>query len=219
MQARNIHKAYSQGTGMLDILKGIDLQIDRGEAVSIVGASGAGKSTLLHILGTLDRPDQGDLYYKHENLLKKTDDELAEFRNKKMGFVFQFHHLLSEFTALENIMMPGRISGMSRPEAKGRAVKLLDQVGLLARSHHYPSQLSGGEQQRVAVARSLFCRPEVLFADEPTGNLDTQNSLMIQDLFFQLHRELGLTLITVTHDASFADKFPRQLRLKDGQWI
>lgn len=218
MSARNIHKSYAQGAGWLNILNGIDLDIHKGEALCILGASGAGKSTLLHILGTLDRPNKGALFYEGIDLLKKSDDELAMFRNKSMGFVFQFHHLLSEFTALENVMMPGRIGGMSKLAAKARAVKLLDQVGLLQRGQHYPSELSGGEQQRLAVARALFSRPKILFADEPTGNLDTENSHMIQDLFFQLQRELGLSLVAVTHDIEFAKKFPRQLVIKDGRW-
>jgi lipoprotein-releasing system ATP-binding protein len=217
-RVRGLTKSYPQGSGTLQILKGLDLDVEAGEAVCIVGDSGAGKSTLLHILGTLDQPTSGEVTYRGEDLLQKSDDELALHRNQRMGFVFQFHYLLSEFTARENLLIPAKIAGWSRSESDARANALLETMGLLDRAHHYPSQMSGGEQQRVAVARALMCRPEVLLADEPTGNLDTQNSLMIQELFFRLKEEMGLTLIVVTHDPSFAARFPRILKLKDGQW-
>lgn len=216
--ARHICKSYPQGASHLDVLKGIDLTINKSDAICVRGASGAGKSTLLHILGTLDRPTSGDLYYGDENLLKKSDDKLAEFRNKKMGFVFQFHHLMAEFTALENVSMPCRIAGVSRRESEDRARRLLDELGLAERRTHYPSELSGGEQQRVAIARALVQEPEVLFADEPTGNLDTANSKIIQDLFFDLKQKRGLTLVVVSHDLEFSKKFPRVLAMKDGLW-
>jgi len=214
-----LHKYFYQGGRELHILKGLDLKVNEGEDLCIVGASGAGKSTLLHILGTLDRPTSGHVSYRGEELFFKTDEELSHFRNQTMGFVFQFHHLLSEFTAVENAEMPGRIKGLTKAQAHKRAVELLDQLGLGHRLGHYPSELSGGEQQRVAVARALFCQPEVLLADEPTGNLDTENSLWIQNLFFQLKEEFGLTLIFVTHDQSLSQSFSRTLCLKDGQWV
>lgn len=216
MRARQISKSYKQGTSDLLILKSIDLDIYEGDAIGIVGASGAGKSTLLQILGTLDRPDRGEILCENRDLILMSDEEVSHFRNQKMGFVFQFHHLLSELTALENVMLPGRIAGSDLREAQKRAMALLDMMGLADRSEHYPQQLSGGELQRVAIARSLLQHPKILFADEPTGNLDSSNSLKIQDLFFSLQRELGLTLVVVTHDLNFAQKFPRLLQMKDG---
>jgi lipoprotein-releasing system ATP-binding protein len=220
IRAASLVRTFPQGDGgELQILRGLSLDIHEGEAISILGASGAGKSTFLQILGTLDRPQSGELYFQNRNILAMDDEELALFRNEKMGFVFQFHHLLAEFTALENVMIPGRIAGESTKEAKEKATALLYQMGLGPRIEHYPSQLSGGELQRVAIARALVRRPQILFADEPTGNLDVQNSLRIQDLFFELKERLGLALVVVTHDLSFAQKFPRILRMKDGQWI
>ncbi|MGZ3723712.1 MAG: ABC transporter ATP-binding protein [Bdellovibrionales bacterium] len=215
IRAVRIEKSY----GSLNILRGLDFEVVSGEAVCILGASGAGKSTFLHILGTLDRPTRGTVYYQNEDLFAKSDAELSAFRSQKLGFVFQFHHLLSEFTALENVMMPGRISGLAVTDCKSRAAGLLDYLGLSHRLQHYPSQLSGGEQQRVAIARSLFHRPQLLLADEPTGNLDSENSLKIQDLFFQLKEEMGLTLVVVTHDTRFASRFPRSVKMADGQWV
>jgi lipoprotein-releasing system ATP-binding protein len=220
IRAASLVRTFPQGDGgELQILRGLSLDIHEGEAISILGASGAGKSTFLQILGTLDRPQSGELFFQERNILAMEDEELALFRNEKMGFVFQFHHLLAEFTALENVMIPGRIAGESTKEAKEKATALLYQMGLGPRIEHYPSQLSGGELQRVAIARALVRRPKVLFADEPTGNLDVQNSLRIQDLFFELKERMGLALVVVTHDLSFAQKFPRILRMKDGQWI
>jgi lipoprotein-releasing system ATP-binding protein len=220
IRAHSIIKSYPQGDGgELQILRGVSLDIHEGEAISILGASGAGKSTFLQILGTLDRPQSGELSFQDRNLLTMSDDEVALFRNEKMGFVFQFHHLLAEFTALENVMIPGRIAGESVKEAKEKSTELLYQMGLGPRIEHYPSQLSGGELQRVAIARALIRKPKILFADEPTGNLDVQNSLRIQDLFFELKDRLGLALVVVTHDLSFAQKFPRVLKMKDGQWV
>lgn len=215
IRASKIEKQY----GSLQILRGLDFEVISGEAVCILGASGAGKSTFLHILGTLDRPTRGTVTFNGEDLFHKSDSELSLFRSRKLGFVFQFHHLLSEFTALENVMMPGRIAGLSSSECKQRALSLLDYLGLAARLNHYPSQLSGGEQQRVAIARALFHKPPLLLADEPTGNLDSENSHKIQDLFFQLKHEMGLTLIVVTHDQRFAARFPRSVKMADGQWV
>lgn len=216
LKAVQISKSYKQGTSELSILKSIDLDIYEGDAIGIVGSSGAGKSTLLHILGTLDRPDLGQVWCEGQNLFTMSDDEISHFRNQKMGFVFQFHHLLSELSALENIMLPGRIAGADLNETKKRALALLEMMDLADRAHHYPNELSGGELQRMAIARSLLRHPKILFADEPTGNLDSTNSQKIQDLFFTLQRELGLILVVVTHDQNFAQKFPRLLKMKDG---
>ena len=218
LQARDLHKSYEQGSSPLHILKGVSLDVYAGESLCIMGSSGSGKSTLLHILGTLDRPNKGEILFRGENLSTYSDDSVAQFRNRKMGFVFQFHHLLAEFSALENVMMPLRISGESGVDARNKAEQLLEQVGLAARADHYPNQMSGGELQRVAIARALVREPEILFADEPTGNLDSHNGEIIQKLFFQLKQERGVTLIAVTHDAQFASKFSRVLRLSDGHW-
>jgi lipoprotein-releasing system ATP-binding protein len=173
----------------------------------------------MHIMGTLDRPTSGELFFQGQSLLAMGDEELAHFRNREMGFVFQFHHLLSEFTALENVMIPARVGGLDKSEALGRAEDLLRQMGLTARMGHFPSQLSGGELQRVAIARALVMRPQILFADEPTGNLDSQNGGLIQDLFFHLKESLGLTLVVVTHDPGFSRKFARVQRISDGRWV
>ncbi len=213
-----VTKSYPRGAARLEVLKGIDLEIRAGEAVCIVGSSGAGKSTLLHILGALDRPTLGKVIFKGVDLTRVNDEKLAQYRNQSMGFVFQFHHLMSEFTALENVMMPCRIGGLSVNESREIAESLLVQMGLKDRMKHYPSEMSGGEQQRVAIARALARNPEVLFADEPTGNLDTVNAARIQELFFELKERLKLTLVVVTHDNVFAERFPRVLRMKDGLW-
>ncbi len=219
LSTKCITKAYQMESARLEVLKGVDISIHQGDAVCIMGVSGAGKSTLLHILGTLDMPSLGKIYYKGEDLTRKTDDELAEFRNKKMGFVFQFHHLLPELTAVENVSLPARVGGKSKAESEKKATELLDLLGLSKRAHHYPSELSGGERQRVAIARSLVNDPEILFADEPTGNLDSENGRVIQDLFFQLQTDLKLTLIVVTHDQDFANRFPKLYKLKNGVFI
>lgn len=218
ISARHITKSFFTGPRELKILKGLSLELGEGDDVCILGSSGAGKSTFLHILGTLERPTSGQLLYKGEDLFARSDDALAKFRNQTLGFVFQFHYLLSEFTALENVMMPGRIGGLDPVECKARAERLLGMLGLSNRSTHYPSEMSGGEQQRVAIARALLCQPALLLADEPTGNLDTQNAKLIQDLFFELKRELKLTVVAVTHDTQFAARFSRQLRMADGVW-
>lgn len=216
---RCVTKSYSMEKSQLEVLKGVDMSIKQGEAVCIMGVSGAGKSTLLHILGTLDTPTLGKVYYKAEDLTKKTDDQLAEFRNKKMGFVFQFHHLLPELTALENVSLPARVGGINKIDAEAKAQGLLNKMGLSDRANHYPSEMSGGERQRAAIARALVQDPEILFADEPSGNLDEDNGRLIQDLFFQLQKDLGLTLIVVTHDQDFANRFPKIYKLKNGVFI
>ncbi len=218
LSARGVERSYQQGVRHLQILKGIDLDIYQGEDLCIVGASGAGKSTLLHLLGALDRPTRGKIYFKKEDLIAMSDEALARFRNRSLGFVFQFHHLMTEFTALENVMMPVLIGGESRGVALKKAQELLDRLGLRDRKEHYPVELSGGEKQRVAIARALVQKPEILMADEPTGNLDTKNGKVIQELFFDLRKEFGLTLVAVSHDYQFASRFSRLLRLKDGQW-
>ncbi len=219
LSTKCITKSYKMEGSRLEVLKGVDINIRQGEAVCIMGLSGAGKSTLLHILGTLDQPTLGKVYYRGEDLTKKTDEQLAQFRNKKIGFVFQFHHLLPELTAVENVALPARVGGFSKAIAEEKAEKLLNDLGLKKRGNHYPSELSGGERQRVAIARALVQDPEILLADEPSGNLDSDNGLIIQDLFFQLQKDLGLTLVVVTHDQDFANRFPHIYKLKNGVFI
>ena len=219
LSAKNIHKSYSHAEGELEILRGVSMDIREGEALAILGASGAGKSTLLQIMGTLDRPTQGEVTCEGRDLLAMNDEELSKFRNSEMGFVFQFHHLLGEFTALENVMIPCRVAGENIKEAKEKALHLLEFMGLSERAAHYPNQLSGGELQRVAIARALVRKPKILFADEPTGNLDSNTSIKIQELFFRLKEEMKLALVIVTHDLTFATRFPKVYRMKDGQWI
>jgi lipoprotein-releasing system ATP-binding protein len=215
LEAKNIKKAYND----LEVLKGIDLKISKGEVVSIVGASGAGKSTLLQILGTLDTPDLGELYLNNVNPLLLSGNELAKFRNKKIGFIFQFHNLFAEFTALENVCMPSYIAGKADKLAKERGEFLLDMLGLSARSNNLPSQLSGGEQQRVAVARAIMNEPDIVFADEPSGNLDSQNAQELHDLFFKLRKELNQTFVIVTHNDSLALMADRKLVMHDGRIV
>ena len=218
LRARGVEKEFKTGDITLRVLKGIHLDIEEGEAVCIVGESGSGKSTLLHILGTLDKPTSGRIHFLGDDLVGKTDRELARFRNNSLGFVFQFHHLLSEFTALENAIMPAKIAGLPTKYATSRARDLFNILGVSHRERHFPSQMSGGERQRVAVARALMRQPKILMADEPTGNLDSENSQKMQELFFDLQKQLGLTLLVVTHDRSMSDRFGRVLSIKDGQW-
>lgn len=217
ISAKGLTKNYFLGQRKLEILKGIDLDILEGDSLCISGASGAGKSTLLHILGSLDQPSSGQLFFDYKDLLKQTDEGLASFRSKNLGFVFQFHHLLKEFNTLENVMMPARIAGHSARDARDLATEMLRLVELSDRLTHFPSELSGGEQQRVAVARALILRPRLILADEPTGNLDTINGKLIQDLFFKLKNDFNLTLVVVTHDKSFASRFPKIIEIRDGQ--
>ncbi len=212
IQANGIFKKYYS----LQVLKGIDLTISKGEIVSIVGASGAGKSTLLHILGTLDNADRGKLTIDGIEVTQLRDKKIAQFRNQKIGFVFQAHHLLPEFTALENIMMPALIGGSSKSEAAEKAKALLHQLGLGDREEHRPSELSGGEQQRVAVARALINSPAVVFADEPSGNLDSASAKSLHQLFFDLRKSMNQTFVIVTHNNELADMADRKLTIKDG---
>jgi lipoprotein-releasing system ATP-binding protein len=213
IEARNLTKRY----GKLQVLKGVDLSIARGEIVSIVGASGAGKSTLLHILGTLDKADTGELTLNNTAIHQYNSRQLAAFRNKHIGFIFQFHNLLPEFTALENVCIPAFISGKSKMESEQRASELLDFLGLAERRHHKPGQLSGGEQQRVAVARSLMNSPDVIFADEPSGNLDSTNARELHQLFFKLRDQYKQTFVIVTHNEELASMADRRLTMKDGK--
>ncbi len=213
IQATDIHKSF----GSLHVLKGIDLKIETAEVVSIVGKSGAGKSTLLHILGTLDRPDNGEVLINGEKVFQLKGKKLSLFRNENIGFIFQFHHLLPEFTALENVCIPAYISGHSKAETEPRAKELLDYLGLSERLQHKPTQLSGGEQQRVAVARSLINHPAIVFADEPSGNLDSQSSKELHQLLFNLRKDFQQTFVIVTHNEGLAEMSDRRLVMEDGR--
>lgn len=213
IEARGIEKSF----GSLQVLKGIDFSVEAAEVVSIMGASGAGKSTFLQILGTLMRPDGGFLLIDGEDVLALKGDRLSAFRNRSIGFVFQTHHLLPEFTAVENVMIPALIGGVREKQARASALALLDEVGLAARASHKPSQLSGGEQQRVAIARALVNHPSVLFADEPSGNLDSVTKMEIHQLFFDMRERHGQTVVIVTHDAQLAELCDRSLFMRDGR--
>ncbi|MBP5400075.1 MAG: ABC transporter ATP-binding protein [Bacteroidales bacterium] len=212
IQINGIEKSY----GPLKVLKGINLEVSDSSVVTIVGASGAGKSTLLHLIGTLDRPDEGRVLMDGTDLYKLSDKELAEFRNRNIGFVFQFHHLLPEFTAVENVALPAMIAGATKQEAMKRAGELLDYLKLSERATHKPSQLSGGEQQRVAVARALVNNPKLILADEPSGNLDTENARKLHQLFFDLRDRFGQTFVVVTHNTELAQMADRTVTIKDG---
>lgn len=213
IEAKNIHKSF----GNLHVLKGVDLKVERGEIVAIVGKSGAGKSTLLHILGTLDLADEGTLRINQQLISELNRKRLAAFRNNNIGFIFQFHHLLPEFTALENVIIPALIQKQNESKARTRAKELLDYLGLGERLKHKPNQLSGGEQQRVAIARSLINQPAVVFADEPTGNLDSNTSEELHNLIFQLRKDLQQTFIIVTHNEELAKMSDRRLEMEDGR--
>lgn len=212
LQARNIHKYY----GQLWVLKGVDIDIRQGEIASIVGPSGSGKSTLLHILGTLDHPNKGDVVINDKQINFSNDRQLAAFRNRNIGFVFQFHHLLPEFTAVENVSIPGWMAGRKKKEVSERAVQLLQTLGLGERLDNKPAAMSGGEQQRVAVARALINNPSIIFADEPTGNLDTANAKELHQLFFDLRKEFNQTFLIVTHNEELAKMSDRILHMRDG---
>jgi lipoprotein-releasing system ATP-binding protein len=216
LRVEELTKSFRHGGALLAVLKGINLSIGAGEMVSIVGASGVGKSTFLHIVGTLDAATSGRIFYEGRDISKMRGGELSAFRNRTIGFVFQFHHLLDEFNALENTIMPGLIGNVGRRQLEERGRELLAQVGLAERLTHRPSELSGGEQQRVALARALIMQPRVLLADEPTGNLDSKNSDQLCELLFRLNEIHGTTLILVTHNNQLALKMPKQLEMKDG---
>lgn len=215
IEAHDIHKSF----GQLEVLKGIDFSADKAETVSIMGASGTGKSTLLQILGTLSTPDSGSLMIDGEDVLKLRSDALASFRGRKIGFVFQAHHLLPEFTALENVMIPALIAGTAASTAKAEALRLLGSLGLKDRASHKPAELSGGEQQRTAIARAIINRPSVLFADEPTGNLDSATKQEIHKVFFDLRDSIGQTIVIVTHDPQLASLCDRRLEMKEGLFV
>jgi len=217
LEAKGLYKVYKKDSSELEVLHNVNLQIQTGESWVIVGASGAGKSTLLHILGGLDSPTKGEVFYQGENLFKKSESNLASFRNSSLGFVFQFHHLLPLFTALENVMMPGLIAGESKEKAKRAALDLLKRVGLEKRAFHRPQELSGGEQQRVALARALVLKPKIVMADEPTGNLDTETSRKVFHEMMTLHEEFKTTLIVVTHNDELAAQFQRKVWMQDGK--
>jgi lipoprotein-releasing system ATP-binding protein len=215
LTGKNIHKRY----GTVEVLKGVDIDIKKGEIVSIVGSSGAGKSTLLHILGTLDRADKGAVRLNEAEINSLQGKKLADFRNKNIGFVFQFHHLLPEFTALENVCIPGWLAGTKRTEVENKAKELLNLLGLSERLENKPNQMSGGEQQRVAVARALINGPSIVFADEPTGNLDSANAKDLHQLFFALRKKFNQTFLIVTHNEELAQLSDRVLHMKDGKIV
>ena len=217
IQVQNLSKTFLKDGLAIEVLKGLNLRIDDGESLAIVGVSGSGKSTLIHILGTLDHPTSGTILYDNVDVFTWPEQKLAAFRNRKIGFIFQFHNLLPEFTGLENTMMPALIRRMPKSEAKRRAEALLCEVGLGDRITHKPGELSGGEQQRVAIARALILEPEILLADEPTGNLDTETGKKIEEILVALNRTKGITLIVVTHNQSLADRMSRQIGLRDGR--
>ena len=217
LSACGLSKSFQSSKAKLGVLDNLDLTLSRNETIAIVGASGIGKSTLLHILGTLDRPDKGSLFFQGEDVFQYNEQRLAKFRNQTMGFVFQFHHLLPEFTALENTLMPALIQGLEKRRAEQMADAILTRVGLSGRLHHKATDLSGGEQQRVALARALVLSPSIIFADEPTGNLDKKNSEQIHELLLELNREMGMALVVVTHNMELADVMARQATIVDGR--
>ncbi len=217
IRAEGVRKIYKMDAVETEVLKGVDITVGAGSVMAIVGASGAGKSTLLHILSSLDPPTTGRVLFEGENLYAKDEEELAKFRNGTVGFVFQFHHLMPEFSASENVMMPLLIRGEGKSEARKKSLELLDRLGLKERTRHRPTELSGGEQQRVAVARALVVSPKVLFADEPTGNLDLQNGERLMDLLFSITRERGMALVMVTHNPAIAGRFPEKIFMENGR--
>lgn len=216
ISVRGLSKSFRMGSTEVSVLRGIDLDVSKGEMLSIVGASGVGKSTLLHVIGALDKPTSGQVIYDGRDVFSMSNGELATFRNRNVGFVFQFHHLLPEFSALENVLIPSMIGGMEPQGAKRRAEALLEEVGLSGRLTHRPGELSGGEQQRVAIARALMSEPKVILADEPTGNLDTHTAQSIHELLKRLNHEKGLTSIIVTHNERLAEMGDRTVRMVDG---
>ena len=219
IEVSDLWKIYNTNGSKVEALRGIDLKVDQGQTLAIEGVSGSGKSTLLHLMGTLDHPSKGDIKYDGENVLNKSDTELAKFRNNTIGFVFQFHYLLAEFDALENVMMPALINGIDKNQAQELALKVLDDVGLSDRVTHRPGELSGGEQQRVAIARSIVLKPRVIFADEPTGNLDRKTGSSIIDLFVKLNQEYKVSIIVVTHNSYVSSYFDKKINLLDGKIV
>lgn len=221
IRAEALSKTYRKGTTEIPVLRGVDLEIGAGEMIAITGASGVGKSTLLHALGTLERPDSGKIIYgpTNQNILQLSEKGLADFRNRVLGFVFQFHYLLPEFDALENVMMPALIAGEDRETSAKHAKELLEFVGLGHRIGHRPTELSGGEQQRVAIARSVILRPKLLLADELTGNLDSKNSQNVMDLLVSLNEATGISILVVTHDAAIAGRMHKVMMMQDGQFV
>ena len=219
VQIRGVKKSFKVGEDYLEVLKGLNFNIMKGEMLGVVGASGAGKSTLLHVVGALDKPTEGDVIFKEEDLFKMTDMQLAEFRNRKVGFVFQFSNLLPEFTAIENVMLPALINKRGEDEAASEAKRILTDVGLKDRINHRPGKLSGGEQQRVAIARALMNNPDLILADEPTGNLDSKTSEDIYELFYRLNKEKGQTFVIVTHNDTLVKKMMRVIKLVDGMIV
>jgi len=219
MSLQAVSKSFASKTSKIEILKNASLDIYKGETIAIVGASGIGKSTLLNIVGTLDKPDTGSLFFQDKDLFTYGDEKIAHFRNTKIGFVFQFHYLLQGFTAIENVMMPGLISHKNKKSVEKSALNMLERVGLSLRSLHRVEDLSGGEKQRVALARALVMKPEILLADEPTGNLDQKNSDSVHELIAELNKELGMTVIVVTHNSELARIMKRNVTLKDGEII
>ncbi len=219
IEVSDLWKVYETNGSKVEALRGIDLKIDQGQSLAIEGVSGSGKSTLLHLMGALDHPSKGDIKYDGEGMLNKSDSEIAKFRNNHIGFVFQFHYLLAEFNALENVMMPALINGMNKSEAAEIALKGLEDVGLGDRVTHRPGELSGGEQQRVAIARSIILKPNVIFADEPTGNLDQKTGSSIIDLFVKLNKEYNVSIIVVTHNTYVSSYFDRKINLLDGKIV
>ncbi len=216
IKTEDLKKSCETQAGRLNVLKGISVEVREGEFIAVTGASGAGKSTFLHILGTIDRPSSGKVFYEHQDVFAFDDDSLSTFRNREVGFVFQFHHLLPEFSALENIVMPGLIAGRGRIATEEKAATLMTKLGIYDRRHHRPGELSGGEQQRVAVARALIMDPKAVFADEPTGNLDTATGDELFNTLMELNESLGTTFIMVTHNEALAGKCSRILHMKDG---
>lgn len=219
IRIEGLWKVFETIGGRVEALKGIDLNISHGETLAIVGVSGSGKSTLLHILGTLEHPTRGEVYYDTNNIFSQNDKEIAAFRNSEIGFVFQFHYLLAEFSALENVMMPCLIRGIDSEQAREMAAEILGKVGLEPRLEHRPGELSGGEQQRVAIARAVVLKPKVILADEPTGNLDMYTGGSILDLFLMLNDEYGITSVLVTHNMEIANRLNRRIRLSDGKIV
>ncbi|BCG48543.1 Lipoprotein-releasing system ATP-binding protein LolD [Citrifermentans bremense] len=217
LEVKNLYKSYGEAAAKVEVLKGIDLTVEPGDTIALVGPSGAGKSTLLHIMGTIDRPTSGEVLFDGQPVFALGDQPLAAFRNRSIGFVFQFHHLLPEFSALENVMMPLLIGGEKRSKVEGRARELLSDVGLAHRVTHRPGELSGGEQQRVAIARALVRQPRLLLADEPTGNLDMKTSHEVHELLYSIQRSTGISLVIVTHNEQLAAGMNRTIRVVDGK--